>query len=115
LLRLHGAREGGERIESPRAYLSTVVPRLALDHLRSAAVRRGTYVGKWLPEPLVASSDDDPARKAEMADSLSLAFLVLLESLTPIPAVPFTSAGREKRSNVWYIRAWRATASAPRT
>ena len=82
-LRLHRAREAGERIESPRAYLSTVVSRLSLDHLRSARVRRETYVGEWLPEPLVASADDDPARKAEMADSLSLAFLVLLESLSP--------------------------------
>jgi RNA polymerase sigma-70 factor (ECF subfamily) len=83
LLRLHRAREGGERIESPRAFLSTVVSRLSLDYLRSARVRRETYVGEWLPEPLVASADDDPARKAEMADSLSLAFLVLLESLSP--------------------------------
>ncbi len=82
-LRLHRAREGGEQIESPRAYLSTVVSRLSLDHLRSAQVRRETYVGEWLPEPLVASADDDPARTAEMADSLSLAFLVLLESLSP--------------------------------
>jgi RNA polymerase sigma-70 factor (TIGR02957 family) len=82
-LRLHRARAGGERIESPRAYLSTVVSRLSLDQLRSARVRRETYVGEWLPEPLVASADDDPARKAEMADSLSLAFLVLLESLSP--------------------------------
>jgi RNA polymerase sigma-70 factor (TIGR02957 family) len=82
-LRLHRAHEGGQRIESPRAYLSTVVARLSLDQLRSAAVRRETYVGQWLPEPLVASDDDDPARKAEMADSLSLAFLVLLESLSP--------------------------------
>jgi RNA polymerase sigma factor (sigma-70 family) len=82
-LRLHRAREGGERIASPRAYLSTVVSRLALDHLRSARVRRESYVGDWLPEPLVTSADDDPAYKAEMADSLSLAFLVLLESLSP--------------------------------
>src|ERR1700710_1370807 len=82
-LRLHRARAGGERIESPRAYLSTVVSRLSLDHLRSARVRRETYVGEWLPEPLVASADDDPARKAEIADSLSLAFLVVLESLSP--------------------------------
>jgi RNA polymerase sigma-70 factor (TIGR02957 family) len=81
-LRLHREREGGERIESPRAYLSTVVSRLSLDHLRSARVQRETYVGEWLPEPLVTSADD-PARKAEMADSLSLAFLVLLESLSP--------------------------------
>jgi RNA polymerase sigma-70 factor (TIGR02957 family) len=82
-LRLHRARAAGKPIESPRAYLSTVVSRLSLDHLRSARVRRETYVGEWLPEPLVASADDDPARKAEMADSLSLAFLVLLESLSP--------------------------------
>ena len=82
-LRMHRAREGGERVESPRAYLSTVVSRLSLDQLRSARVRRETYVGEWLPEPLLASADDDPARKAEMADSLSLAFLVLLESLSP--------------------------------
>ena len=82
-LRLHRARAGGERIESPRAYLSTVVSRLSLDHLRSARVQRETYVGEWLPEPLLARADDDPARKAEMADSLSLAFLVLLESLSP--------------------------------
>lgn len=82
-LRLHRVRESGERIESPRAYLSTVVARLSIDQLRSARVRRETYVGEWLPEPLVASADDDPARKAEMADSLSLAFLVLLESLSP--------------------------------
>ena len=83
LLRLHRARDGGERIASPRAYLATVVSRLSLDYLRSARVRRETYVGEWLPEPLVASADDDPARRAEMADSLSLAFLVLLESLSP--------------------------------
>jgi RNA polymerase sigma-70 factor (TIGR02957 family) len=82
-LRLHRAREAGERIESPRAYLSTVVSRLSLDHLRSARVRRETYVGEWLPEPLVARADDDPARKAEIADSVSRAFLVLLESLSP--------------------------------
>jgi RNA polymerase sigma-70 factor (TIGR02957 family) len=82
-LRLHRARAGGERVESPRAYLSTVVSRLSLDHLRSAQVRRETYVGEWLPEPLMTSADDDPARKAEVADSLSLAFLVLLESLSP--------------------------------
>src|SRR3954452_15600880 len=82
-LRLHRAREGGERIESPRAYLATVVSRLSLDHLRSARVRRESYVGEWLPEPLMTSVEDDPARKAEMADSLSLAFLILLESLSP--------------------------------
>jgi RNA polymerase sigma-70 factor (ECF subfamily) len=83
LLRLHRAEQEGERIESPRAYVSTVVTRLAIDQLRSARVRRETYVGEWLPEPLLASEDEDPARQAEVADSLSLAFLVLLESLSP--------------------------------
>jgi RNA polymerase sigma-70 factor (ECF subfamily) len=82
-LRLHRARAGGELITSPRAYLSTVVSRLSLDQLRSARVQRETYVGDWLPEPLLAIADDDPARQVEMADSLSLAFLVLLESLSP--------------------------------
>ena len=51
-LRLHAAVQAGERIESPRAYLSTVVTRLGIDQLRSARVRRETYVGEWLPEPL---------------------------------------------------------------
>jgi RNA polymerase sigma-70 factor (ECF subfamily) len=83
LLRLHRAESGGERIESPRAYLSTVVTRLAIDQLRSARMRRETYVGEWLPEPLLVSEEEDPARQAEVADSLSLAFLVLLESLSP--------------------------------
>jgi RNA polymerase sigma-70 factor (TIGR02957 family) len=83
LLRLHRAQEKGERIESPRAYLSTVVTRLGIDQLRSARKRRETYVGDWLPEPLVTSEEDDPARQAELSDSLSLAFLVLLETLSP--------------------------------
>jgi RNA polymerase sigma-70 factor (TIGR02957 family) len=82
-LRLHRALEEGERLESPRAFLSTVVTRLCIDQLRSARVRRERYVGEWLPEPLVAGDDADPARQAEVADSLSLAFLVLLESLSP--------------------------------
>src|SRR5919107_1804846 len=58
-LRLHRARAGGERIASPRAYLSTVVSRLSLDQLRSARVRRERYVGEWLPEPLVASAAEE--------------------------------------------------------
>ncbi len=83
LLRLHRAIAGGEDIASPPAYLATVVTRLAIDELRSARVKRETYVGEWLPEPLVTAEGDDPAVKAELADSLSMAFLVLLESLTP--------------------------------
>jgi RNA polymerase sigma-70 factor (TIGR02957 family) len=83
LLRLHTTLEEGEQIESPRAYVATVVTRLAIDQLRSARVRRESYVGEWLPEPLITGPEEDPARQAEMADSLSLAFLVLLESLSP--------------------------------
>jgi RNA polymerase sigma-70 factor (ECF subfamily) len=83
LLRVHEAIEGGERIESPGAYVATVTTRLAIDELRSARVRRETYVGEWLPEPLVTDPSEDPAAQSEMADSLSLAFLVLLESLSP--------------------------------
>ena len=83
LLRLHTALERGERIESPRAYVATIATRLSIDVLRSARVRRETYVGEWLPEPLVTDTAADPARQAEMSDSLSLAFLVLLESLSP--------------------------------
>lgn len=83
LLRVHRALDGGERIESPRAFVATVTTRLAIDELRSARARRERYVGEWLPEPIVTDGPDDPARAAEMADSLSLAMLVLLESLSP--------------------------------
>jgi RNA polymerase sigma-70 factor (ECF subfamily) len=70
-------------IHDLRAWLTTVVSRLGLDRLRSAARRRETYVGEWLPEPVTERPEDDPARQAELADSLSLAFLVVLESLSP--------------------------------
>jgi RNA polymerase sigma-70 factor (TIGR02957 family) len=83
LLRVHRALEEGQRIDSPRAFAATVATRLAIDQLRSARARRETYVGEWLPEPIVTDPRSDPARQAEMADSLSLAFLVLLESLSP--------------------------------
>jgi RNA polymerase sigma-70 factor (ECF subfamily) len=84
-LRYHRTLERGEAIESPKAYLSAVVTRLAVDTLRSARVRKERYVGEWLPEPLLtgASATDDVARAAEDADSLSMAFLLLLERLTP--------------------------------
>jgi RNA polymerase sigma-70 factor (TIGR02957 family) len=83
LLRVHEALAGGERLGSPRAFTATVATRLAIDQLRSARVRRERYTGDWLPEPLVTGGADDPAAQAELADSLSLAFLVLLEQLTP--------------------------------
>ena len=83
LLRLHEALERGEQIASPRAFVATVTTRLAINELRSARVRRESYVGEWLPEPIITEGHDDPARHAEIADSLSLALLVLLESLSP--------------------------------
>jgi RNA polymerase sigma-70 factor (TIGR02957 family) len=83
LLRVHRALEAGEQIASPRAFVATVTTRLAINELRSARARREQYVGEWLPEPIITDSHDDPARQAEMADSLSLAMLVLLESLSP--------------------------------
>jgi RNA polymerase sigma-70 factor (TIGR02957 family) len=83
LLRVDQALQAGEQIASPRAYVATVTTRLAINELRSARVRRERYVGEWLPEPIITDGDDDPARHAETADSLSLAMLVLLESLSP--------------------------------
>lgn len=76
LLRLHGADD----VRSPQAFLTTVTTRLAIDVLRSARVRRETYVGSWLPEPLV---EDVALREVEEADTISLAFLTLLERLAP--------------------------------
>ena len=88
-LRLRRALAGGAEVDSPKAYLSAVTTRLAIDHLRSARVRRETYVGAWLPEPLVTDGEADPAGHAETADSLSLAFLVLLERLSPVQRAVF--------------------------
>ena len=70
-------------IESRKAYATAIVTRLAIDQLRSARHRREEYPGEWLPEPVVAGLYLDPEASAEMSDSLSMAFLVLLESLSP--------------------------------
>jgi RNA polymerase sigma-70 factor (ECF subfamily) len=67
-------------VGAPKAFLTTVVTRLAIDHLRSARVRREAYVGPWLPEPLVR----DAAEEVQEDETLSLAFLALLERLTPV-------------------------------
>src|SRR5918996_3733988 len=83
LLRVDQAVQAGEQIASPHAYVATVTTRLAINELRSARVRRERYVGEWLPEPILTEGHDDPAWYAETADSLSLAMLVLLESLSP--------------------------------
>jgi RNA polymerase sigma-70 factor (TIGR02957 family) len=82
------AERAGTDVAEPKAYLTTAVTRLAINHLRSARVRREAYVGDWLPEPIVVPADE-PAEHAELADSLSMAFLVLLETLTPVERAVF--------------------------
>jgi RNA polymerase sigma-70 factor, ECF subfamily len=74
---------------SPRAYLATIVTRISLDVLRSSRVRREIYVGDWFPEPLLTDPYEDPQRAAELADSVSMAALVLLERLTPLERAVF--------------------------
>ena len=96
-LRYHRATRAGQQVDSPKSYLCTVATRLSIDHLRSARVRRETYLGTWLPEPLLGDRDpvpaptaaQDPAERTVTADSLSLAFLVLLETLTPVERAVF--------------------------
>ncbi len=83
LLRIYRALDAGERIASPHAFVATVTTRLAINELRSARARRERYFGEWLPEPIITDGHDDPAQQAEMADSLSVAMLVLLERLSP--------------------------------
>jgi RNA polymerase sigma-70 factor, ECF subfamily len=103
-LRYHRAQagEGGKQghpatagIDSPKAYLSSVTTRLCIDYLRSARVRREAYPGQWMPEPLLTgdrmadAAGPDPADLAEQADSLSMAFLLLLERLSPVERAVF--------------------------
>src|SRR5258707_2962088 len=97
-LRSHRAQSGeaGKAgIDSPKAYLSSITTRLCIDYLRSARVRREAYSGEWLPEPLLTddpltgATGPDPARLAEQADSLSMAFLLLLERLSPVERAVF--------------------------
>jgi RNA polymerase sigma-70 factor (ECF subfamily) len=85
---LRWAAEPRVAVTSPRGFLTTVVVRLCLDELRSARARRETYVGPWLPEPLLVD-DRDASWAAELADSLSLAFLVVLEELAPVERAAF--------------------------
>jgi RNA polymerase sigma-70 factor, ECF subfamily len=99
-LRYHRAvtAAGPARPESPKAYLSAVTTRLCIDHARSARVRRETYVGQWLPEPVLTdlpapggagSAAPDPASLAEQSDTMSMAFLLLLERLSPVERAVF--------------------------
>jgi RNA polymerase sigma-70 factor, ECF subfamily len=94
-LRYHQVVADAGEPDSPKAYLSAVTTRLCIDYLRSARVRRVAYVGEWLPEPLITGPSQlgqptaDPAELAEQADSLSMAFLLLLERLTPLERAAF--------------------------
>jgi RNA polymerase sigma-70 factor, ECF subfamily len=89
VIRTYRAARQGTIVESPKAFVTTTTTRLAIDHLRSARVQREAYVGTWLPEPLLSDPAPGPAERAEMSDSLSLAFLVLLESLSPVERAVF--------------------------
>ncbi|MEU9147696.1 RNA polymerase sigma factor SigJ [Streptomyces sp. NPDC048349] len=89
-LGLTRAHRAGTVIDAPKAYLTTAVTRLGINYVSSARVRRETYVGNWLPEPVVVTTDrPGPAEHAELADSLSMAFLVLLEALSPVERAVF--------------------------
>ncbi|MDQ3499000.1 MAG: RNA polymerase sigma-70 factor [Actinomycetota bacterium] len=86
-LRWQESRES--EVRSPRSYLSTVVTRLSIDRMRSARARREEYVGPWLPEPLVSEGAEDAGEPTKLDESLSMAFLVLLESLNPVERAVF--------------------------
>ncbi len=86
-LRWQESRES--EVRSPRSYLSTVVTRLSIDRMRSARARREEYVGPWLPEPLVSEGAEDAGEPTKQDESLSMAFLVLLESLNPVERAVF--------------------------
>lgn len=76
-------------MRSPLSYLSTIVTRLSIDHLRSARVRREQYVGVWLPEPLITTDEASVTGMAEHSEALSVAFLHLLEQLSPLERAVF--------------------------
>ncbi len=81
--------QNADDVREPVAFLTTVVTRLSLDHLKSARVRRERYVGPWLPEPLLVDHMPDASETVELSDSLSMAFLMVLESLTPAERAAF--------------------------
>ncbi|HEV8700703.1 MAG TPA: RNA polymerase sigma factor SigJ [Candidatus Polarisedimenticolia bacterium] len=86
-LRWHQADRGAVR--SPEGWLMAVIGRLSIDRLRRAAAERTTYVGKWLPEPVATGAWAAPGRATDLSSDLSMAFLVLLERLTPEERVAF--------------------------
>jgi RNA polymerase sigma-70 factor (ECF subfamily) len=78
-----------QAIDSPKAYLTAIITRLCIDYMRSARVQREAYIGPWLPEPLLIDQSTDTADTAALSESLSMAFLVLLETLTPTERATF--------------------------
>ena len=88
-IRFYRASDAGTTIDSPKSYLSTITTRLCIDHLKSARVRRESYVGTWLPEPVLTESEFEESSHVSTAESLSMAFMVLLESLTPVERAVF--------------------------
>jgi len=76
-------------IQSPRAFLVTIISRLCINHLQSARAQREEYFGQWLPEPLATATSTDPTSASRIDESLSMAFLVLLERLTPVERAVF--------------------------
>jgi len=78
-----------DEIRSPKAFLVTIVSRLCINHLQSARVQREEYVGQWLPEPVLTGAASDPASAIWAGESISMAFLVLLERLNPIERAVF--------------------------
>ncbi|HEX6773682.1 MAG TPA: RNA polymerase sigma-70 factor, partial [Acidobacteriaceae bacterium] len=86
---LRWQQTGAEEIRSPRAFLVTIISRLSINHLQSARVQREEYFGEWLPEPLVSDAAGDPLSLVRVDETLSMAFLVLLERLTPVERAVF--------------------------
>lgn len=86
---LHWQDADAAEIRAPRSYLSTVVTRLCIDHVRSAQARREVYVGPWLPEPILTGGMPEMTGTVELAESLHFAFLLLLESLGPTERAVF--------------------------
>jgi RNA polymerase sigma-70 factor, ECF subfamily len=84
--------KSNEPIEYPKAYLTTIVTRLCLDHLKSAKTQREQYIGTWLPEPILTSDGsprDFPSESVMQQESITMAFLVLLENLSPVERAVF--------------------------
>ena len=78
-----------DEIESPRAFLTTIITRLCIDHLRSASVQRESYIGPWLPEPVLTGNTAAPAASFALTESISMAFLIMLEKLSPAERAAF--------------------------